>query len=145
MSNMYRYLHCGLDCRLVWWKLRLIKNKCCLSWRYISRASCNQLYANFGWANGDKALCDDPNNSFAVFYYRLLTKYRWRQAHYWAEFSPNQLLPENINDLFLLCWGDFRSRARRRNRSGFTDVHFWTWIDANMGRKMNVFLFFVLL
>ena len=95
------YLDCGLDCRLVWSNLRLIENKHCLSRRYISRALCKQLYANFGWAHRDKALRDDPNNSF----------------------------------------GDFRSRARWRNRSCFTDVHFWTWIDANMGRKMNVSIF----
>ena len=139
MSKMY--LDCGLDCRLVWSNLRLIENKRCLSRRYISRALCKQLYATFGWAHRDKALRDDPNNSFAVFYYRLLIKYGWRQAVCWTDFSPNQLLPENINDLFLRCWGDFRSRARRRNRSCFTDVHFWTWIDANMGRKMNVCIF----
>ena len=139
MSNMY--LDCGLDCRLVWSNLRLIENKRCLSRRYIPRALCKQLYATFGWAHRDKALHDDPNNSFAVFYYRLLIKYGWRQAVCWTDFSPNQLLPENINDLFLRCWGDFRSRARRRNRSCFTDVHFWTWIDANMGRKMNVCIF----
>ena len=47
----------------------------------------------------------------------------------------------NNNDLFLLCGEDFRSRARQRNRSCFTDVHFWIWIDANMGRKMNVCIF----
>ena len=139
MSNMY--LDCGLDCRLVWSNLRLIENKRCLSRHIISRALCKQLYANFSWAHRDKVLRDDPNNSFAVFYYRLLIKYGWRQAVCWTDFSPNQLLPENINDLFLLCWGDFRSRARRRNRSCFTDVHFWTWIDANMGRKMNVCIF----
>ena len=143
MSNLY--LDCGLDCRLVWKKLRLIKNKRHLSWLCMSRASCKQLYAKISvdiqGAHRDKALHDDPNESFAVFYYWLLIKYRWRQAVCRTDFSPNQLLPENINDLFLLCRGDFRSRARRWNRSCFTDVHFWTWIDANMGRKMNVCIF----
>ena len=55
--------------------------------------------------------------------------------------TPNQLLPENINDLFLLCGGGFRSRARQRNRSCFTDVHFWTLIDAKVARKMNICIF----
>ena len=138
MSIMY--LECSwLDYRLVWQKLRSIENKRRLSRRYISQASCKQLYANFCWhsagAHRDKALRDNPNESW------LQIKYRWRQAVCRTDFSPNQLLPENINDLFLLCRGDFRSRARRRNRSCFTDVHFWTWIDASMGRKMNVCIF----
>ena len=93
------------------------------------------------WACHYKALCDVPNESFAVFHYWLLMKYRWRQSVCTTDFSANQLLPENINNLFLLCGGDFRSRARQWNRSCFTDVHFWIWIDANMGRKMNVFIF----
>ena len=88
-------------------------------------------------AHRNKALSDDPNESFAVFYYWLLIKYRWRKAVCQTVFSPNQLLP----DLFLLCQGDFGSSARRRNRSCFTDIHFWTWIDANIGRKMNVCIF----
>ena len=100
-----------------------------------------QIPVDIQGAHRDKALRDDQNESFAVFYYWLLIKYRWRQAVCRTDFSPNQLLPENINDLFLLCRGDFRSRARRWNRSCFTDVHFWTWIDANMGRKMNVCIF----
>ena len=100
-----------------------------------------QISVDIQGAHRDKVLRDDPNESFPVFYYWLLIKYRWRQAVCRTDFSPNQLLPENINDLFLLCRGDFRSRARRWNRSCFTDVHFWTWIDANMGRKMNVCIF----
>ena len=44
-------------------------------------------------------------------------KYRWRQAVCPTDLTPNQLLPENINDLFLLCGGGFRSCARQRNRS----------------------------
>ena len=79
--------------------------------------------------------------TFTVFYYRPLIKYRWRQAVCPTDFSPNQLLPENINDLFLLCGGDFQSRARQRNRSCFADVHFCIRIDANMGRKMNICIF----
>ena len=143
MSNLY--LDCGLDCRLVWKKLRLIENKRHLSRRCMSRASCKQLYAKISvdiqGAHRDKALHDDPNESFAVFYYWLLIKYRWRQAVCRTDFLPNQVFPENINDLFLFCRGDFRSCARWRNRPYFTDVHFWTWIDANMGRKMNVCIF----
>ena len=75
-------------------------------------------------AHRNKALSDDPNESFAVFYYWLLIKYRWRQAVCGTDFSPNQLLPENINDLFLLCWGDFRSRARRR-------IHWCAFLNIN--------------
>ena len=82
-----------------------------------------QIYVNI-WALRDKALRDDPCESFAAFYWLLIT-YRWSQTS-WTDFSPNQLLPENISDLFLLCGGDFRSRARQRDRSCFTDVHFWT-------------------
>ena len=100
-----------------------------------------QISVDIQWTHRDKVLRDDQNESFAVFYYWLLIKYRWRQAVCQTDFSPNQVFPENINDLLLLYWGDFRSRARRRNRSCFTDVHFWTWIDANMGRKMNVCIF----
>ena len=100
-----------------------------------------QILVDLQGAYRDKALSDGPNESFAVFYYWLLIKYCWRQAVCRTDFSPNQLLPENINDLFLLCRGDFRSRARRWNRSCFTDVHFWTQMDANMGRKMNVWIF----
>ena len=100
-----------------------------------------QISVDIQRGHRDKALRDDPSESFAVFYYWLLIKYPWRQAVCRTDFSPNQLLPENSNDLFLLCRGDFRSRARRRNRSCFTDVRFWTWIDANMGPKMNVYIF----
>ena len=100
-----------------------------------------QISVDIQWARRDKALRDDPNETFAVFYYWLLIEYRWRQAVCPTDLSPNQLLPKNNNDLFLLCGEDFRSRARQRNRSCFTDVHFWTRIDANMGRKMNVCIF----
>ena len=96
-----------------------------------------QISVDIQGAHREKALRDDPNESFAVFYYWLLRKYHWRQAVCRTDFLPNQLLP----DPFLLCRGDFWSRARRRNRSCFTDIHFWTWIDANMGRKMNVRIF----
>ena len=96
-----------------------------------------QISVDIQGAHREKALRDDPNENFAVFYYWLLIKYCWRQAVCRTDFLPNQLLP----DLFLLCQGDFWSRARRRNRSCFTVIHFWTWIDANMGRKMNVCIF----
>ena len=49
-----------------------------------------------------QTLPDDPNETFAVFHYWLLIKYRWRQAVCPTDFSPNQLWPKNINDLFLL-------------------------------------------
>ena len=91
-----------------------------------------QISVDIQWARRNKALRDNPNETFAVFYYWLLIEYRWRQAVCPTDFSPKQLLPENNNDLFLLYGGDFRSRARQRNRSCFTDVHFWTWIDGNM-------------
>ena len=40
----------------------------------ISRTSCKQVYANFcwHWAHCDKELHDDPNKSFAVFYWLLI-------------------------------------------------------------------------
>ena len=79
--------------------------------------------------------------TFTIFYYWPLIKYRWRQAVCPTDFSPNQLLPENFNDPFLLCGGDFQSRASQWNRSCFADVHFCIRIDANMGRKMNVCIF----
>ena len=87
----------------------------------------------------DKALRDVLNETFTVFYYWLLIKYCWRQAVCPTDFSPNQLL----TTCFFLCGGDFRSHAWQRNISCFTDVHFWTWIDANtcMGRKMNICVF----
>ena len=102
-----------------------------------------QISVDIQWAHCNKALCDDPNETFAVFYYWLLIDYHWRQAVCPTDFSPIQHLPENMNDLFLLFGGDFRSRVRQRNRSCFTDVHFWTWIDANTGHKMNVFHIFI--
>ena len=139
------YLDCGLDCRLVWLKLRPIEDKRCLSWRYILLEllvnKFMQISVDIQWAHRDKALRDDPNEIFPVFYCWLLIKYRWRQAVCPTDFSMNQLLPENINDLFLLCGGDFWSRARQWIRSCFTDVHFWTSIDANVGCKMNVCIF----
>ena len=101
-----------------------------------------QISVDIQWARRDKALRDDPNETFAVFYYWLLIEYRWRQAVCPTDLSPNQLLPESNNDLFLLCGEDFWSRTRQRNRSCFTDVHFWTWIDANMGRECLHILFF---
>ena len=116
-----------------------------LSWRYIFLEllvnKFMQISVDIQWAYRDKVLCDDPNEIFPVFYCWLLIKYRWRQAVCPTDFSLNELLPENINDLFLLCGGDFRSRARQWIRSCFTDFHFWTWIDANMGRKMYVWIF----
>ena len=96
-----------------------------------------QISVDIQWAHRNKALHDDPNETFAVFYYWLLIDYHWRQAAGPTDFSPNQYLPENIDDLFLLFGGDFWSRVRQQNRSCFTDVHFWTWIDANTGHKMN--------
>ena len=90
-----------------------------------------QISVDIQWAHHYKVLCDNPNENFAVFYYWLLIKYRWRQAVCQTYLSPNQLLPKNIDDLFLLCGGDFRSCARQWNRSCFTDVHFWIWINAN--------------
>ena len=100
-----------------------------------------QISVDIQWAHHYKVFCDDPNESFAVFYYWLLIKYRWRQAVCQTYLSPNQLLAKNINDLFLLCGGDFRSCARQWNRSCFTNVHFWIWINANMERKVNVCIF----
>ena len=40
----------------------------------ISRTCCKQVYANFcwHWAHCDKELHDDPNKSFAVFYWLLI-------------------------------------------------------------------------
>ena len=52
MLNMY--LDCGLNCRLVWLKLKLIENKR-LSRHYISWASCKQCYANFSWHSGSSS------------------------------------------------------------------------------------------
>ena len=96
-----------------------------------------QISVYIQWAHRNKALRDDPNETFAVFYYWLLIDYHWRQAVCPTDFSPIQQLPENINDLFLLFGGDFRSRVRQQNRSCFTDVHFWTWIDANFYNPDN--------
>ena len=112
-----------------------------------------QIYVDI-WALRDKALRDDPSESFAAFYW-LLIKYRWSQTS-WTDFSPNQLLPENIDDLFLLCGGDCRSRARQRDRScftvashagvfrgaRFTDVHFWTSMQIWNAKWMFADLFF---
>ena len=100
-----------------------------------------QISVDIQWAHRDKVLRDEPNETFAVLYYSVLIEYCLRQAVCPTDFLPNQLLPKNITDLFLLCGGDFRSQARQRNRSRFTDVQFWTWIDANVGRKMNVCIF----
>ena len=98
-----------------------------------------QIYVDI-WALRDKALRDDPSESFAAFYW-LLIKYRWSQTS-WTDFSPNQILPKNIDDLFLLCGGGFRSRARQRDRSCFTDVHFWTSMQIWYAKRMFADLFF---
>ena len=96
-----------------------------------------QISVDSQGAHPDEALCDDSNDSFAVFYYWLLIKHCWRQDVCRTDFSSNQCLLE----LFLLCPGDFWSCARWRNTLCFTDVHFWKWIDANMGHKINVCIF----
>ena len=53
----------------------------------------------------------------------------------------------NANDIqatFLLCGGEFWSRARQRKRSSFTDVHFWTSMQT-MGCETNVCRFCLLI
>ena len=52
-----------------------------------------------------------------------------------ADFSRNQLLCLKTLAMFPFSW-DFQSRARQRNRSSFTDVHFWTC--KYMGCKTDV-------
>ena len=85
------------------------------------------------------------NKSLAVYILSPVLDGLWREnrgsLNRLTDFSPNQLLPKNINDLSLLCGGDFQPHAGQRSRLCFTDVHFWTWIDANVGRKMNVYIF----
>ena len=61
-------------------------------------------------------------------------KYRWSHAVCLTDFSWNQLLCRKTLATFPLS-GDFRSHARQRNRSSFTDVHFWTC--KYMERKTN--------
>ena len=77
---------------------------------------------------------DDPNKSSAVFYW-LLMEYPWSHAVCRTDFSQNQLLCPKTLATFPLS-GDFRSHARQRNRTSFTDVHFWTC--KYMGCKTNV-------
>ena len=109
-----------------------------------------QICVDIQGAHRDKALRDDLNESFAVFYYWLLIKYRWRQAVCRTDFSPNQLLPENINDLFLLCRRDFRSRARRWNEIDhvspmFISEHESTQIQCKYGTQnecLHILLFY---
>ena len=78
---------------------------------------------------------DNPNKSSAVFYW-LLMKYHWtHHAVCLTDLSWNQLLCPKTLVMFPLS-GDFQSRARQpRNRSSFTDVHFWT--SKYMGHKTN--------
>ena len=52
-----------------------------------------------------------------------------------ADFSRNHLLWPKTLAMFPFSW-DFWSCARQRNRSSFTDVHFWTC--KYMGRKKDV-------
>ena len=61
-----------------------------------------QISVDIQWAHHDTALCDYPNETFAVFYYWPSIKYRWRQTFCPIDFLPNQLLPKNINDLFFV-------------------------------------------
>ena len=78
--------------------------------------------------------CDDPNKSSAIFYW-LLMKHHWTHAAFLRDFSRNHLLCLKTLATLPLS-GDFRSHARQpRNRSSFTDVHFWTW--KYMGHKKN--------
>ena len=74
----------------------------------ISRTSCKQLCANFcwHWAHCDKELHDDPNKSFAVFYWLLIK----------SCCLSNRLLAKSALH--------FQSCARQWNRSSFTNVHF---------------------
>ena len=78
MSNMY--LDCGLNSRLVWQKLKLIKNKRSLFLKL--------LLNNFMQISVEG---DDPNKSPAVFCW-LLMKYCWTHAVCLTDFSRNQLL-----------------------------------------------------
>ena len=84
-------------------------------------------------------MLDNPNKSFPVYYW-LPIKYRWSHAFCRTDFSPNQLLHENIYDLFLLCGVDFWSCTRQQSRSRFTRCSFLS-INANMWRKTNVCTF----
>ena len=54
-----------------------------------------QISVDIQSARRNKPLRDDPNETFAVFYYWLLIEYCWRQAVCPTDLSPNQLLPEN--------------------------------------------------
>ena len=94
-----------------------------------------QIYVDI-WALHDKVLRDDPSESCAAFYW-LLIKYRWSQTS-WTDFKNI----ENIDDLFLLCGGDFWSRARQWDRSCFTNVHFWTSMQIWNAKRMFADLFF---
>ena len=77
---------------------------------------------------------DNPNKSSALFYW-LLMKYHWTHAVCLTHFSRNQLLCPKTLATFPLS-GDFRSHARQpRNRSSFTNVHFWPC--KYMGRQTN--------
>ena len=84
-----------------WLKISLIKN---LGYLELLVNNFTQISVNIQGAHCDKALRDDPNESFAVHYYWLLQKYRWRQAVCRTNFLPNQLLPQNINNLSSSLW-----------------------------------------
>ena len=63
------YLDCGLDCRLVWANRE--QNVVYLSAIFLELRVNNltQTSVDIQGAHRDKALRDDPNESFAVFYY----------------------------------------------------------------------------
>ena len=116
----------------------------------MSEASAQERARNMRKKSKEHLFSYSPTNtplhwSLAVYILSPVFDGLWREnrgsVNRLTDFLPNQLLPKNINDLSLLCGGDFQPHARQRNRSCFTDVHFWTWIDANMGRKMNVCIF----
>ena len=141
MSIMY--LECRLDCRLVSWKLRSIENKRRLSRCYISRASRKQLYANFCWhsAGGhrDKALHDDPDESFAVFYYWLPIKYHWRQAVCRTDFRQINFCPKILTICFLFVKETFDNvLSDEINHVSPMFIYEHKSMQINMGRKMNV-------
>ena len=73
-----------------------------------------QISVDIQWARRDKALRDDPNETFAVFYYWLLIEYRlsqqtFRQINFFVEETFDHVLGNEIDHVSLMFISEHES------------------------------------
>ena len=73
-----------------------------------------QISVDIQWARRHKALRDDPNETFAVFYYWLLIEYRlsqqtFRQINFFVEETFDHVLGNEIDHVSLMFISEHES------------------------------------